>query len=102
MVEVLNFFQFVEDPLLVPILTPRVSCSLSEVSVSEEEVYEQLSLLNPNKAPGPDGIHPCLLKNCANTVTRPLFMIFAHSLEMGCIPEEWKKANIIPIFKKGH
>ena len=79
MVEVLNnFFQSVftqEDPLSIPILTPTVSCSLSEVSVSEEEVYEQLSLLNPNKAPGPDGIHPCLLKNCANTVIRPLFMI---------------------------
>ena len=54
MVEVLNnFFQSVftqEDPLSVPILTPRVSCSLSEdvggLSVSEEEVYtvyEQLS-----------------------------------------------------------
>jgi len=57
--------------------------------------------LNPNKAPGPDGLHPCLLKNCANTLTRPLFLIYSQSLENGKISSEWKKANIMPIFKKG-
>ena len=65
-----------------------------------EEVHDKLSSLNPNKAPGPDGLHPRLLKNRANTLTRPLFLIYSQSLKNGKIPSEWKKANIMPIFKR--
>ena len=98
-----NFFQSVftqEDSLAVSDFTSILSYSLNEFCVSEEEVHYKLFSLNPNKAPGPDGIHPCLLKNYANTLTRPLFLIYAQSLNTGKTPEEWKKANVAPIFKK--
>jgi len=105
-VDVLNkFFQSVitqEDLHAVLDFTPKVSCYLGEICITMEEVHDKLSSLNPNKAPGPDGFHPCLLKNCANTLTRPLFLIYFQSLENGKIPREWKKANIMPIFKKGN
>ena len=104
-VEVLNnFFQSVfiqEDPFSVPRVSPKVVCTLNEINITESEVYDKLFSLNPNKAPGPDCLHPQLLKNCASSLTRPLFLLYTQSLNSGKIPEEWKRANIMQIFKKG-
>ena len=104
-VEVLNdFFQSVftiEDSSSVPQFTSRVTCSLREIGVTESGIYDKLSSLNPHKAAGPDCLHPCLLKHCAESLTRPLYLLYTQSLSNGAIPEEWKRANIMPIFKKG-
>ena len=104
-VKVLNdFFQSFftkEDPSSNPRFSSRVGCTLNEIHITEMEVYDKLSSLNPNKAPGPDGVHSQLLKNCASSLTHPLFLLYTQSLNSGIIPEEWKKANIMPIFKKG-
>ena len=52
-------------------------------------------------APGPDGVHPLVLKSCASCLSKPLTVIFNESLKSGCIPMDWKRPNISPIFKKG-
>ena len=105
MVEVLNdFFQSVftrEDPSSIPGFSPRVGCTLNEIHITEMEVYDKLTSLNPNKAPGPDCVHSLLIKKCASSLTHTLFLIDTQSLNSRIIPEEWKKANIMPIFKKG-
>ena len=54
-----------------------------------------------DKSPGPDEIHPMLLKQCAVEIARPLPDIYQRSFNDGVIPKEWKLANISPIFKKG-
>ena len=104
-VEVLNsFFKSVftnEDPSTVPCFYTRVGSVLSDICITEAEVYDKLSALNPNKAPGPDHLHPLLLKNCASSLARPLFLLFVQSLGSGQLPQEWKQANVTPIFKKG-
>jgi len=59
--ELNRFFQSVftqEDPSSVPEFLPRVNSSLNEICITEEEMYCQLSGLNPNKTQGPDGLHP--------------------------------------------
>ena len=68
---------------------------------TEDVVYRKLCLLNPSKSPGPDSVHPHLLKNCADILAAPLTCLFAKSLQENCLPEEWKLANIMPLFKKG-
>ena len=61
-----------------------------------------LDNINTNKAPGPDGIHVCVLKHCSISLCRPLsIIIFKLSYNTGIIPTEWKSANIVPIYKKG-
>ena len=52
-------------------------------------------------SPGPDGIHPTLLRACASSLKTPLAMIYEESLKTGCLPPDWKKTNITPIHKSG-
>ena len=52
-------------------------------------------------APGPDGIRPAFLQQTKEEIAGPLRMIFEKSLEERRIPEDWRTANITPIYKKG-
>ena len=56
--------------------------------------------LKLHKASGPDGIPSCLLKLIAHQITPMLKVIFQTSLDKSCLPEDWKCANVVPIFKK--
>ena len=53
------------------------------------------------KAEGPDGIHARVLNECEKEIALPLAIIFSRSLTETRIPLDWKRANVIPIFKKG-
>ena len=75
--------------------------SLGEIKVTEEHVQEELQSLNEEKAPGPDDMSPYLLKKCAKQLAYPLMLIFVKSLEEGQLPEQWKRASVVPIFKAG-
>ena len=64
-------------------------------------VKTKLIGLNRFKGSGPDNIHPHVLKETASSVCFPLSTIFKDSLQSGETPDDWRKANITPIFKKG-
>ena len=68
---------------------------------SHEEVLSSLQNLNSSKTPGPDNLHPRILKQCANELAPSLCLIFNKSLCTGKLPSDWKQANITPVFKKG-
>ena len=57
--------------------------------------------LKTHGAAGPDGIRPQLLQQCVDELSPVLAMIGRKSLDTGNVPEEWRKANVVPIFKKG-
>ncbi len=64
-------------------------------------VEKLLSKIDPTKASGPDNI-PCrILKELSSKLAPILTYIFEQSLSSGELPEEWTKANIAPVFKKG-
>lgn len=50
---------------------------------------------------GPDGIYPLVLKELACVIVRPLWIISERSLQSMKVPEDWKKADVILIFRKG-
>ena len=75
--------------------------SINNITVEVKGVLKLLQNINVNKAAGPDGIPNKLLKACAEEVAPALTNIFQISLDTGKLPEDWKMANVTPLFKKG-
>jgi hypothetical protein len=94
----------VEPPGEMPLFTNRTS---TQFDPNPEELYDvptvmaRLQALTPDKSPGPDGVHPRVLKECADELAAPLAAIFCRSHREGRAPQLFKQANIVPIFKKG-
>ncbi|KFQ28562.1 hypothetical protein N331_11968, partial [Merops nubicus] len=70
-------------------------------TVSNGNAHDYLRKLNINKSMGADGVHPRVLKELADAVAEPLSITFVKSWQPGEVPSNWKKGNIMPIFKKG-
>ena len=90
-----------ESPDNVPKLPPRTLAKIAQLTITEMKVMEKLQSLNPYKSYGPDYIHARLLKELAAILAGPITALFNLTLKTGKIPEDWKKAIISPIFKKG-
>ena len=43
-----------------------------------------------------------MIKLCGDCIYKPLQMIFKSCLNQGFFPAEWKKANVVPVYKKGN
>ena len=75
---------------------------INNVDIKAEKVLKQLKTLNSAKSCGPDECHPYFLKEYADKIYLPLTDIFRKTLASGEVPEDWRKANITCIFKKGN
>ncbi|KAK4813551.1 hypothetical protein QYF61_009594 [Mycteria americana] len=64
-------------------------------------VSDLLHHLDTHKSMGPDEIHPRVLKELADVLTKPLSIIYQQSWLTGEVPADWRLANVMPIFKKG-
>ena len=74
---------------------------LRNINITAEMVKKKLKDLNINKSTGPDDIHPQLLSELADLMSKPLSLLLNVSIKNSTIPGEWKSANIVPVFKKG-
>ena len=68
-------------------------------TVQEWEVYSQLKKISCRKAGGPDGIPASILREFAYELSKPLAHILNSSYSEGIVPNEWKRAIVIPIPK---
>ena len=73
----------------------------SSTNINHKLVMEKLKGLNEHKAFGVDKVSPYVLKKSAEAFSVPLRLIFKKSLDTGEVPNEWREANVSPIFKKG-
>lgn len=80
----------------------KFNTKLERIDITRPELLQILSKTNPSKAPGPDQLHPMVLKECASNICTPLQKIFQISLDQELVPPEWKIANVSPIYKKGN
>ena len=69
--------------------------------ITEECVLKKLEKLNVSKSPGPDGLHPRVLREMASVLAKPMSIIYSNSLATGIVPSIWKKANVSAVLKKG-
>jgi hypothetical protein len=78
-----------------------------DAPTSPEIVFEPAGIesliknLDQRKSPGPDSISPLLLKSFLPFILTPLTLIFQYSYNSGQVPDDWKRANVVPIHKKG-
>lgn len=49
---------------------------------------------------GPNEIHLRVLRESTDVVTKSFLMTFEKTQQSGKVPGDWKKVNVIPIFKK--
>ncbi len=79
---------------------PNHCCS--GIVVTEDEVLQAISSLNPLKVKGcDDEIGPKLLKHCAMALYKPLHHLYSLSISQGYVPVEWRTHLITPIHKSG-
>ena len=74
---------------------------MRELEISRVLVEKALNTLKIDKSPGPGKIHPRFLKELARSLSVPLSIMHRDSIDKGYVPDEWKKAQISVIYKKG-
>ena len=86
-------------PTNLPQLTSKC---LDSIHFSSSDIVKIISRLDPNKAHGHDMLSIRMIKLCGNSICKPLSIIFKDCLSEGKFPHEWKKANVVPVHKKGN
>ena len=89
-----------EDQTNIPSLECQVEL-MADITIGAAEVQKKLQDLRTDEAPGADLIHPRLLKELTVQVAYPLAIIFQQRIDQSRVPQQWRTANVIPIFKKG-
>ena len=74
---------------------------MGEITVDPNGVLKLLNNLKIHKAPGPDGLSARVLKECSSEIAPILALIYNETLAQGTVPDDWRQANVAPIFKKG-
>ena len=88
----------------LPFFEPKVHNSMENIRIAEKGVLLLIQKLEKRKASGPDEISPYLLKEFSARVPHfipCLTKILNHSLCSRSIPNDWKLANICPVYKNG-
>ena len=82
-------------------LTKNTHESLSTIRFRSDDILKIIKNFDPNKAHGHDIISTWMVKLCDASLCKPLELLFKSCLENGKFPLEWKKANVVPVHKKG-
>jgi len=84
-----------------PVLEDRDGEQNKPPIILEEAVNDLLCHLDTYKSMGMDGIHPRVLKELAEELAKALSIIYQQSWLTGEVPDDWRIANVTPIYKKG-
>jgi len=80
------------------------NCKSDQVAftpITVEEIRIAIKKLKEGRAAGPDDISNTFILRCEDDILEPLHIIFNKSLEIGEVPDMWRKANVTPIHKTG-
>ena len=77
---------------------PRIRKEL-KLEITKEAVRQKLTKIKSNKFPGPDTMHPSVMKEMVDVLVSPFYLIFKLSIKLGKIPMPRKLANGSAIYK---
>ena len=72
---------------------------LDHIAFDIVEIKMCLNSLSSKLSCGPDNIPNVFLRKLSNFISTPLALLFQKSIECSKIPQIWKHANVIPVFK---
>ena len=84
-----------------PTIRDPQSPAINDLEITTNGVQKLMEDLDPFKASGPDKVPPYILKELADQMAPVYQILFQASIDQGIVPNDWKKAHITPIFKKG-
>lgn len=73
----------------------------NELTVDRAGVLNLLQTIDISKSGGPDGITGILLKTFSKCIAESLACIFQYSIDISMLPDIWKTAKVLPVYKKG-
>ena len=76
--------------------------ALPDLEVSSSGVHNLILNLDVTKSSGPDGIPNMFLKRYSEWCANYLTVIFKKSIISATVPQLWKLANVVPVFKSGN
>ena len=76
---------------------------ISDLKINANTVQNILGSLKVSKSPGPDNVHPKLLRSLSANIefVTSITNLFQTAYDTGKMPEVWKLANITALHKKG-
>jgi hypothetical protein len=86
-----------DDDIPLPDFDDRGPNTLTDITVVEQDIIDIISLLDLNKAVGPDRISNKMLREVKYEIAGPLCLLFRQSQRDQIFPADWKLAHIIPI-----
>ena len=84
-----------------PLKSQSNTFPMEDLIIDANDIVKRLKILNINKSPGPDEIHPRILYEARSEIACALKIMFDISLQTHEVPFDWRAGNISPIFKKG-
>ena len=100
----MNFFckqyMLLANDITLPTLLETPNETASSLEIIASDIGKIIKAPKVNKAHGQDEISIRMLKLCESAITKPLDLIFKNCLVSNTFPEVWKKANVIPVYKK--
>jgi hypothetical protein len=88
-----------EAPLAENVNLPLLS--FSESPVTGFEIIDAISILNPKKTEDYNGVSMFFIKQFKISLFSPLQHIINRSLVTGLVPQQFKIAKVVPLFKAG-
>ena len=74
---------------------------IEEMKIEEKDIKQVIGRMKDNKTGGVDAFNSHFLKMVGDSMVGPLFHLFNSSMQSGEVPEDWRRANVTALHKKG-
>ena len=75
--------------------------NMSDNEVTAREIVDTVKLIEPKKSCDVGGVSMFFVKKCIYSIAQPLKHVFGLSFSTGIVPDQFKIAKVVPIYKSG-